>query len=81
MKRISIISGGTSGLGLEIAELLLRSGKNVLVLGRSIDKIDSASRRLRNISGSTSAESLICNIGSEEDVDRLANSWKTTRIQ
>lgn len=71
MKKISIISGGTSGLGLEIAELFLKSGRNVLILGRSIDKIDSASRRLRNISGSSSAESLICNIGSEEDVRQV----------
>lgn len=33
MKKISIISGGSGGLGLEIADLLVKSGKNVLILG------------------------------------------------
>ena len=39
MQKISVISGGTSGLGLEIAELLVKSGKNVLILGRNSEKI------------------------------------------
>jgi NAD(P)-dependent dehydrogenase (short-subunit alcohol dehydrogenase family) len=38
MKKISVISGGTSGLGLEIARLLIKSGKNVLILGRNSEK-------------------------------------------
>jgi uncharacterized protein len=70
MKKISVISGGTSGLGLEIAELLLKSGKNVLILGRSSDRLDSASLRLKKISGNFSTETLICNIGNEEDVKK-----------
>jgi NAD(P)-dependent dehydrogenase (short-subunit alcohol dehydrogenase family) len=28
MKKISVVSGGASGLGLEIADLLVKSGKN-----------------------------------------------------
>ena len=42
MKKISVISGGTSGLGLEIAELLVKSGKNVLILGRNREKLTNA---------------------------------------
>ncbi len=34
MKKISIVSGGSAGLGLSIAGLLVRSGKDVLILGR-----------------------------------------------
>ena len=45
MLKISLISGGTSGLGFEIASLLLKSGKNVIVLGRNIDKIHSATTK------------------------------------
>ena len=40
MKKISLISGGSSGLGLEIADLLVKSGKNVLILGRNRVKLD-----------------------------------------
>ena len=42
MKKISVISGGTSGLGLEIANLLTLSGKNVLILGRNSEKMAAA---------------------------------------
>jgi uncharacterized protein len=68
MKKISVISGGTSGLGLELADLLLRSGKNILILGRNNKKLADASSRLKKSSVNLMSESLICNIGKEEDV-------------
>ena len=71
MKKISVISGGTSGLGLEIASLLVKSGKNVLILGRNAEKLNEASTRLKNDSKNLLTESLICNIGNEEDVRKV----------
>ena len=71
MKKISVISGGSSGLGLEIAELLIKSGKNVLILGRNTEKLAAASSRLKKSSRNFLAESLICNIGKEEDVRKV----------
>jgi short-subunit dehydrogenase len=71
MKKISVISGGTSGLGLEIANLLIKTGKNVLILGRNNEKLAEASSRLKKASENLSAESLICNIGKEEDVMKV----------
>lgn len=68
MNKISVISGGTSGLGLELADLLMRSGKNILILGRNNKKLADASSRLKKSSGNLMSESLICNIGKEEDV-------------
>jgi short-subunit dehydrogenase len=76
MKKISIISGGTSGLGLEISDLLIRSGKNVLILGRNIEKMEAAITRLKKDSGNCLAESLICNIGREEDVRKVGDFLK-----
>jgi short-subunit dehydrogenase len=71
MKKISVISGGSSGLGLEIAELLIKSGKNVLILGRNTEKLAVASSRLKKSSRNFLAESLVCNIGKEEDVRKV----------
>jgi short-subunit dehydrogenase len=71
MKKISVISGGTSGLGLEIAILLVKSGKNVLILGRNSEKLAEASSRLKKVSKNSLSESLICNIGKEEDVRKV----------
>jgi uncharacterized protein len=71
MKKISVISGGTSGLGLEIAGLLVKSGRNVLILGRNSEKLREASTRLKKASKDSLSESLICNIGKEEDVKKV----------
>lgn len=68
MNKISVISGGTSGLGLEIADLLVRSGKNVLILGRDSKKLAHASERLKESTKLNFVESLTCNIGKEEDI-------------
>jgi short-subunit dehydrogenase len=81
MKKISIISGGTRGLGLEIACLLIKSGKNVLILGRNSNKLADASSRLKKTSKTSLVESMICNIGIEEDIKKVgmflaANSFE-----
>jgi short-subunit dehydrogenase len=68
MEKISVISGGTSGLGLEIAELLVKSGKNVVILGRDNKKLYVASERLNKSANNSFAESMKCNIGNEEEV-------------
>jgi uncharacterized protein len=81
MKKISVISGGTSGLGLEIADLLIKSGRNVLILGRKSEKLEAAISRLNKSAKNSSADSLICNIGNEEDIKKVGiylstNSWQ-----
>ncbi len=76
MKKISVISGGTSGLGLEIAEILVKSGRNVLILSRNKEKLSDAANRLKKKSGDNIAVSMDCNIGSEDDV-RKAGEYLT----
>ena len=71
MKKISVISGGTGGLGLEISDLLVKSGRNVLILGRNSEKMAQASLRLRMSANKSSVETLICNIGKEEDINKV----------
>jgi short-subunit dehydrogenase len=73
MEKISVISGGTSGLGLEIADLLVKSGKNILILGRNSEKLVEASIRLKKSTKNNSAGSLICNIGDENDIKKVGN--------
>jgi uncharacterized protein len=73
MKKISVISGGASGLGLEIAELLVKSGKNVLILGRTREKLDEAITRLNKSAKNILPEKLICDIGKEEDIRRVGD--------
>jgi short-subunit dehydrogenase len=65
MKKISIVSGGSGGLGLEIAELLVKAGRNVLILGRNYEKLKKAGMRLKK------AQILSCNIGNEADIKKV----------
>ncbi len=71
MRKISVISGGASGLGFEIANLLIKSGKNVLILGRDKKKLADATSKLKMLTKESLAESQICNIGKEEDVRKV----------
>lgn len=68
MKRICVISGGGSGLGLAMAETLVKSGKNVLILGRNANTLERAAKKLNRISESAHASTIVCNIGNEDDV-------------
>jgi short-subunit dehydrogenase len=80
MKKISIISGGTSGLGFEIALLFIKAGKNVMILGRNAAKLSSAATRLKKEADNLSVLSMVCNVGKEKDIKELGdfltdNSW------
>ncbi|MBK7132740.1 MAG: SDR family NAD(P)-dependent oxidoreductase [Bacteroidales bacterium] len=73
MQKISVISGGTSGLGFEIAKLIIQSGRNVLILGRSADKMKSSLSHLKSIAGKIHVDGLISNIGKEEEINFINN--------
>ncbi len=73
MKRISIISGGTSGLGYEIAVQLVKSGKNVIVLGRNKQKLTATLSKLKALTTINIAEALACNIGIEKNIWTLCD--------
>lgn len=71
MGKISVISGGDGGLGLEIAELLVKAGKNVLIIGRNTVKLSEALVRLNKSTKTNFTESIVCNIGNEEDIHKV----------
>jgi uncharacterized protein len=73
MKKISLISGGTSGLGFEIAALLAKAGRNVVILGRNPEKIALSSERLKKITKAGIADVLSCNIGNVGDVEKMSD--------
>jgi short-subunit dehydrogenase len=43
----SLITGGTSGLGYELAKILVRIGKNVIIIGRDEQKLNNSIKELK----------------------------------
>jgi len=80
MKKISIVSGGSEGLGLALAEYLLRSGKDVLILGRDCEKLNRAAKKLGRISEKNHISTLVCNIGNEAEVKKTGKFLKDHKI-
>lgn len=68
MEKVSVISGGSSGLGLELAELMLKAGRNTIILGRNNSRLESAVNRLTPYAKNCFIEPYRCNIGNEEEV-------------
>jgi short-subunit dehydrogenase len=79
-RKISLISGGTSGLGLEIADLLVKSGQDVIILGRNKEKLIDGSTRLKESAGNNLTESLNCNIGKEADIRKVGDYLAKNRL-
>ena len=46
--RKALVTGGTSGIGFEIARLFLLSGAQVVITGRDIKRVETAVQKMRN---------------------------------
>lgn len=80
MKKVSIISGGSSGLGLSIAGRLVKAGKDVIILGRNNERLTKAAKKLHRISKNAHVSTMVCNIGNEEEVEKTGKFLKDNKI-
>jgi NAD(P)-dependent dehydrogenase (short-subunit alcohol dehydrogenase family) len=71
MRKISLVTGGSSGLGYEIAKCLLEKGFNVCLVSRSDKKLNLAVSKLSAIADSKRLISYSANVGKEDEVKRL----------
>lgn len=81
MKKVSVVSGGASGLGYEIASLLVKAGKSVIILGRNNEKLLTANDKLREFASGNQPEAMICNIGNECDIKKVGDYLVRNKLQ
>lgn len=67
--RTVIVTGGTRGIGLAMAEGFILAGANVVVASRKPDACEAAAEHLRGLGGK--AIGVPTNMGSLDDLDRL----------
>lgn len=61
-----LITGGSAGIGLAIAQLLVDKGNHVIITGRNKERLENAASRLKN------ATPIVSDVTSERDAAKLA---------
>lgn len=69
-----LITGATSGIGLEAAVELARRGARVTMVGRDPQRTEAAVAEVRRRSGAAEAASLLCDFSSQDSIRRLAEA-------
>jgi len=66
-----LITGGTAGIGLEIAKLFSAAGNRVIITGRNKQRLDKALGQLTNATG------IISDVSKKDDTEALVEKIKT----
>src|SRR5262245_30853810 len=67
-----LVTGATSGIGLEASVELARRGARVTIVGRDAAKTEKTLAELKTRSGSQEVSHLLCDFSSQVDIRRLA---------
>ncbi|XP_023727640.1 farnesol dehydrogenase [Cryptotermes secundus] len=70
--RVAVVTGSSAGIGMAIAEELVKKGLKVAGLARRIDRIQEASAKLQNMPGEL--HPVHCDVTKEQDI-LTAFSW------
>jgi len=54
--RVALITGGGSGIGLEIAKMYAKLGASVMLVGRNLERVDAAARSIMDAGGRAAAQ-------------------------
>ncbi|WP_394202963.1 SDR family NAD(P)-dependent oxidoreductase [Shewanella waksmanii] len=74
MGKTILLTGATDGIGLETAKILLAQGHNVLLHGRSNDKLAKVAEQLAPINPDIELETYVADLSQMADVKALAES-------
>ena len=66
-----LITGGSAGIGLEIAKLLSENGNKVIITGRNEARLQQAASKLKNVS------TIVSDVSNAQDVENLVSQIKS----
>ncbi len=67
--KVSIVTGGSRGLGKSITESLLKAGSKVIVVGRDINRLEKTVKEFKN--DGLSAFAYQCDVGERDKINKL----------
>ena len=74
MKKTAVITGGSSGLGFALAELLGKEGYSIIIIARNQDKINKAVSSLSDLN--ITAKGFSCDITDENGLKKVFDQIK-----
>jgi uncharacterized oxidoreductase len=63
-----LVTGGSAGIGFEIAKVLSEKGNQVIITGRNAERLNQALAKLSNVIG------IVCDVTSDQEVDALVKT-------
>ncbi|WP_339880394.1 SDR family NAD(P)-dependent oxidoreductase [uncultured Algoriphagus sp.] len=66
-----LITGGSAGIGFEIAKLLSEKDNTVIITGRNSERLQQAAAKLHNVT------TIVSDVSISEDVDKLVDKLKS----
>src|SRR4051812_24399488 len=69
-----VITGGSSGIGLATADLMLKAGANVAICGRDENRLRAAVKQLSEAHGEARVLGQRCNVLDEKEVDAFSKA-------
>ena len=66
--KVAVITGGSSGMGLETAKLFASEGAKVVIVGRTADKLKDAEQEVSQLGDVTAIQ---CDVSKLDDLDNL----------
>ena len=77
MERIALVTGATSGIGKVTARALAQQGHRVVLLARDLRKAEDTAAEIRRAAGHDRVETLACDLGSQAQIRRAAEEFKS----
>src|SRR5258706_7366282 len=74
--KTALVTGATSGIGLETAILLARQGVRATIVGIDAKAAETAAADVKARSGSQAVGTLICDFSSQASIRKLASDYR-----
>lgn len=72
--RTALVTGGTSGIGNEIARAYLKAGASVIITGRSQERVDKAVKQLQEVAKGASIHGIVLDMKDVCAIDEIITS-------
>lgn len=75
-KKICLVTGGTSGIGLASAHGLANMGHITIIVGRNCQKCDRICQKIKSENNNAQVEYLVADLSSQKEIQDLADQFK-----